>query len=76
MAEISPTLTRYNMVESANYFKQASLAAQLADFKLKPLNLRPRYQELSDFYMTDSISRASKTMAKCVKAAKGHSYDI
>lgn len=24
--------------------------------------------ELSDFYMTDSISRASPTMAKCVKA--------
>lgn len=25
--------------------------------------------QLKDFYMTDSISRASQTMAKCVQAA-------
>ena len=32
-----------------------------------PLN--PPQQELKDFFMTDAISRASQTMAKCVQAA-------
>ncbi len=27
-------------------------------------------KELEDFYMTDSISKASPTMAKCVQAVK------
>lgn len=27
-----------------------------------------KFKELKDFYMTDAISRASPTMAKCVQA--------
>ena len=33
-----------------------------------PLNVS--LQNLEDFYMTDSISRASQTMARCVAAVK------
>ena len=32
--------------------------------------LQPSILELKDFYMTDAISRASQTMAKCVNAVK------
>lgn len=32
----------------------------------KPLDVKQK--ELEDFYMTDPISRASSTMAKCVQA--------
>ena len=31
-----------------------------------------KLRQLEDYYMTDSISRASSTMAKCVQAAKKH----
>ena len=32
--------------------------------------LSPRIQVLEDFYMTDAVSRASPTMAKCVAAVR------
>jgi len=32
--------------------------------------LVPPQQTLKDFYMTDPISRASQTMAKCVQAVR------
>jgi len=40
--------------------------------KAKPSNtpLDVRQKTLEDFYITDSISRASPTMAKCVQAVK------
>lgn len=31
--------------------------------------LKPNRFQLSDFYMSNSVTRASKTMAKCVQAA-------
>jgi NADH dehydrogenase (ubiquinone) Fe-S protein 1 len=31
--------------------------------------LKPEQLSLKDFFITDSITRASQTMAKCVKAA-------
>lgn len=34
--------------------------------------LAPPQLTLDQFYMTDSISRASPTMAKCVAATKGN----
>jgi len=68
MDEISPNLTRYNAVESANFFKQASEVAALAQPQLVNKSLNVTQLSLADFYMTDSITRSSKTMAKCVKA--------
>ena len=32
--------------------------------------LKPQLLELQDFYMTDAVSRASATMAKCIAAVK------
>jgi len=70
MTEISPNLTRYGDVEEANYFAQAAELAK-AVLSGKPAAagaVAPSLLQLEDFYMTNSISRASPTMAKCVQA--------
>ncbi|CAF0992824.1 unnamed protein product [Rotaria magnacalcarata] len=68
--QVAPNLTRLDSVEEANYFKQnIELLKQLkTSFNNQPLV--PPINSLKEFYMTDSISRASMTMAKCVKAAE------
>uniref|UniRef100_A0A8C9ZMH5 NADH-ubiquinone oxidoreductase 75 kDa subunit, mitochondrial n=1 Tax=Sander lucioperca TaxID=283035 RepID=A0A8C9ZMH5_SANLU len=68
LAEVSPNLVRYDDVEEANYFKQANELAQAVNQDLLAAPLVPPQLTAKDFYMTDSISRASQTMAKCVKA--------
>ncbi|XP_074483775.1 NADH-ubiquinone oxidoreductase 75 kDa subunit, mitochondrial [Sebastes fasciatus] len=68
LAEVSPNLVRYDDVEEANYFKQANELAQAVNQELVAGPLVPPQLTAKDFYMTDSISRASQTMAKCVKA--------
>ena len=68
LGQISPTFTRYDSVEAANYFKESVLMAQSISQKLSNEPLKSSQLQLSDFYMTDSISRASPTMAKCVRA--------
>jgi len=45
-----------------------SLQSLKAQLRPDPLSVEQR--ELEEFYMTDSISRASQTMAKCVAAVK------
>lgn len=71
--EVAPNLTRLDSIEPANYFKQSVelLKQHQSSFKNQPLT--PPINNLKDFYMTDSISRASLTMAKCVKAAEHQS---
>ncbi|XP_002742151.1 NADH-ubiquinone oxidoreductase 75 kDa subunit, mitochondrial-like [Saccoglossus kowalevskii] len=69
LTEVSPNLTRYGDVEDANYFKQAEELSKNIKQQLLNTPLASQQQSLKDFYMTDTISRASKTMAKCVKAA-------
>ncbi|XP_028661939.1 NADH-ubiquinone oxidoreductase 75 kDa subunit, mitochondrial [Erpetoichthys calabaricus] len=69
LAEVSPNLVRYNDVENCNYFKQALELSQSVNQKLLPSPLVPPQLTIRDFFMTDPISRASQTMAKCVKAA-------
>ncbi|XP_068165426.1 NADH-ubiquinone oxidoreductase 75 kDa subunit, mitochondrial-like [Antennarius striatus] len=68
LAEVSPNLVRYNDVEEANYFKQANELAKGVKQELITIPLVPQQLTVKDFYMTDSISRASQTMAKCIKA--------
>lgn len=69
LAEVSPTLTRYDQVEQANYFQENVKINQQNNKNLNSNEpLRAKQTELSQFYMTDPISRASSTMAKCVKA--------
>ncbi|KAM9333999.1 NADH-ubiquinone oxidoreductase 75 kDa subunit, mitochondrial [Symphorus nematophorus] len=68
LAEVSPNLVRYDDVEEANYFKQANELAKAVNQDLIAAPLVPPQLTVKDFYMTDPISRASQTMAKCVKA--------
>ena len=69
--QVSPNLTRYGLVEEANYFAQAAeLSAMQKKLALAKDSLDVSQKILTDFYMTDSISRASPTMANCVKAVK------
>lgn len=68
LAEVSPSLVRYDNVEEANYFSQAhELSTAVNQANLAGLLVPPQLT-LKDFFMTDPISRASQTMAKCVKA--------
>ncbi|XP_042566686.1 NADH-ubiquinone oxidoreductase 75 kDa subunit, mitochondrial-like isoform X2 [Clupea harengus] len=68
LAEVSPNLVRYDDVEEANYFKQANELSKTMNQTLLTDPLVPPLLTVKDFYMTDSISRASQTMAKCLKA--------
>ncbi|KAM5229355.1 NADH-ubiquinone oxidoreductase 75 kDa subunit, mitochondrial isoform 1-T1 [Ctenodactylus gundi] len=68
LEEVAPNLVRYDGVEGANYFQQASELSKLVNQQLLADPLVPPQLTIKDFYMTDSISRASQTMAKCVKA--------
>ena len=68
---MSPNLTRYGLVEEANLFAQAAeLAALQKKLALSKDPIDVSQKLLSDYYMTDTISRASPTMAKCVTAVK------
>ncbi|KAL0963873.1 hypothetical protein UPYG_G00314680 [Umbra pygmaea] len=68
LAEVSPNLVRYDDVEEANYFQQANQLAKAVNQTVLTEPLVPPQLSVRDFYMTDPISRASQTMAKCVKA--------
>lgn len=71
LSQIAPHLTRYGGVERANYFKEG---ADLLDRvgKLSNEELRSPQTKLSDYYVTNSITRASRTMARAVQAARQH----
>ncbi|XP_078062760.1 NADH-ubiquinone oxidoreductase 75 kDa subunit, mitochondrial isoform X1 [Mustelus asterias] len=68
LAEVAPNLICYNDVEEANFFKQANELAKLVNQQILTEPLVPPQLTIKDYYMTDPISRASQTMAKCVKA--------
>ena len=57
--EVAPNLTRYGLVEEANYFAQAAevaaLKAKAEKLSKDPIDVAQKV--LEDFYMTDSISR-------------------
>jgi len=67
MAEIAPHLVRYDVIEPST-----SAIAQVGLARLVRPDVRssgkPLQNAIKDFYMTDPISRASQTMAKCVQA--------
>lgn len=69
LEEVSPNLTKYGEPEDSNYFAQSAELAQGISGSLSSEPLDVKHKELKDFYMTDPISRASSTMAKCVQAA-------
>lgn len=69
LTDVAPNLTRYGDVEGANYFAQALNLVEGNTTSVDSV-LEPQISTLKDFYMTDSISKASQTMAKCVKAVE------
>jgi NADH dehydrogenase (ubiquinone) Fe-S protein 1 len=70
LTDVAPNLTRYGDVEGANYFAQALNLVETETTTSVESVLHPQISTLKDFYMTDSISKASQTMAKCVKAVE------
>lgn len=68
LTALAPHLTRYDQIEPANFFKVAAALAVVGKADAT-MPLTPPQIQLKDFYMTDVISRASETMAKCVKAS-------
>lgn len=69
MAQVSPTLTNYGNITAANFVSVAAdithSAADAGD-----VTLQAPITSLKDYYMTCAISRSSRTMARCVAAAK------
>uniref|UniRef100_A0A8C5C2R7 NADH-ubiquinone oxidoreductase 75 kDa subunit, mitochondrial n=1 Tax=Gadus morhua TaxID=8049 RepID=A0A8C5C2R7_GADMO len=68
LEECAPNLVRYDDIEEANYFQQAYELFKGGDQTVLDEPFSPPLLTVKDFYMTDPISRASQTMAKCVKA--------
>jgi len=67
---VAPHLLRIGEREEANFFKEAFSLYQSTQGSLSAEPLSAPINKLQDFYMTDSISRASQTMANCVKATQ------
>ena len=70
LTEVSPNLTRYGLLETANFFKESAAINGAKGPKADASKLDVSLKVLEDFYMTDPISKASPTMAKCVSAVK------
>lgn len=70
MAQISPALVHYDQAEPANFTKVSAALAKDCQVAAGSEPFTVTMKKLRDFYMTDSISRASLTMAKCVKATE------
>lgn len=69
LEDISPHLVRYGAIENSNYSNL--LSAKIGDSSVdlgEPIKLNQT--RLDQFYMTDAITRASPTMAKCIQAVK------
>uniref|UniRef100_A0A8D8LWD8 NADH-ubiquinone oxidoreductase 75 kDa subunit, mitochondrial n=1 Tax=Cacopsylla melanoneura TaxID=428564 RepID=A0A8D8LWD8_9HEMI len=68
LGQVAPNLTRYGEVEEANYAEQATELAKDVSSNLSSEPVDVKLKHLEDYYMTDSVSRASGTMAKCIQA--------
>uniref|UniRef100_A0AAF5CQ86 NADH-ubiquinone oxidoreductase 75 kDa subunit, mitochondrial n=1 Tax=Strongyloides stercoralis TaxID=6248 RepID=A0AAF5CQ86_STRER len=67
LIQIAPHFGKNNVVESTGFLKQA---LALADTGKINKDLSVKQVKLEDFYMTNTVSRASPTMAECIKAAQ------
>nr|XP_033331196.1 NADH-ubiquinone oxidoreductase 75 kDa subunit, mitochondrial [Megalopta genalis] len=68
LEEVAPHLVRYGNVEPANYFSQALELSKESKRSLSAEPIEIKQKTLDQFFMTDAVSRASPTMAKCVQA--------
>ena len=69
---MSPNLTRYGLVEEANFFKESSAYNAKKASATSKDDIDVTIKNLEDFYMTNTIAKASPTMAKCVAAVRQH----
>ncbi|XP_029049915.1 NADH-ubiquinone oxidoreductase 75 kDa subunit, mitochondrial [Osmia bicornis bicornis] len=68
LEEIAPHLIRYGSIEPTNYSVEALELLKETNGSLSSNPLEIKQKTLDQFFMTDVISRASLTMAKCVQA--------
>uniref|UniRef100_A0A7G3ATU5 NADH-ubiquinone oxidoreductase 75 kDa subunit, mitochondrial n=1 Tax=Lutzomyia longipalpis TaxID=7200 RepID=A0A7G3ATU5_LUTLO len=69
MEDIAPHLVRHGHRETNNFTKEASELGKGAAQRIDgPIDVAQK--SLQDYFMTDPISRASPTMAKCIAAVK------
>lgn len=68
LGQIAPHLIRYGEVEEANHQDVATQLAKSVPSNLSSEPIDVKLKNLEDYYMTDSVSRASGTMAKCIQA--------
>jgi len=66
LGEVAPSFNIIGNVEESGFFDVAVQGSK--DSSSEADKLTPAILQLRDFYMTDAISRASLTMAKCVAA--------
>ncbi|XP_075159270.1 NADH-ubiquinone oxidoreductase 75 kDa subunit, mitochondrial-like [Haematobia irritans] len=65
--DIAPHLTRWGKLEPALTYN--GVAEQVAETKsVDSTKIDIKLKELRDYFMTDAVSRASPTMAKCISA--------
>ncbi|KAK4873929.1 hypothetical protein RN001_013289 [Aquatica leii] len=70
LEEIAPHLTRYGDAENGNFYDVSLDIGKQSNVEIETDPLCVTQNCLEDFYMTDVISRASSTMAKCVSAVR------
>lgn len=67
MWDISPSLVRYDTVETPSLDVQKLGLTQLSSAKAAEGSSEPLKKPITNFYQTNPIARASVTMAACVK---------
>uniref|UniRef100_A0A0N4ZPZ0 NADH-ubiquinone oxidoreductase 75 kDa subunit, mitochondrial n=1 Tax=Parastrongyloides trichosuri TaxID=131310 RepID=A0A0N4ZPZ0_PARTI len=72
LTQIAPHFSKNGVVDSTGFLKQA---LQLADTGKINKDVSVKQTKLEHFYMTNTVSRASPTMAECVKAAINYNKD-
>lgn len=68
--EIAPHLLRHGDIEPANFTRQVQEISKTISESLSSEPIDVKQKTLDQFFMTDPISRASPTMAKCVQAVQ------
>lgn len=75
LGEVAPCTIQYDAVESANFHAAAVAMAGKEKSKIDTTDFSVAQRELKDYYLTDPITRASPTMAKCVRATQNPMSD-
>lgn len=68
LEEVAPHIIRYGNIEPTNFSAQAAELSEHSGCSLSHEPMDIKQKTLDQFFMTDVISRASPTMAKCVQA--------